>query len=104
MDRKKILIMKEKTMINEMENKLQVVKHLEEMLENAKKGETVRFIGFLKTDDEVRQIVNSDFGSLVVMLLGLARTNWDFLEAAKMAVDAAENFRKDKARKDINKS
>lgn len=104
MDRKKILIMKEKTMINEMENKLQVVKHLEEMLENAKKGETVRFIGFLKTDDEVRQIVNSDFGSLVVMLFGLAITNWDFLEAAKMAVDAAENFRKDKARKDINKS
>lgn len=93
-----------KTTKDELEAKHYIIERLKVMLEKAKHGESVRFIGILKTVDGETQSMAADFESLCIMLFHLAAQNRNFLEAAKLAIAAAEKFRKDKAREGLKES
>ena len=78
------------------EIKQQVVEKLEFMLEKAKTGEMVRFIGALCVDEKVIAISEGTLSEICLLLLSFSIKNKDIAEAMSLAAKIA----KEKAKSD----
>lgn len=75
--------------MTEKEIKQQVIENLETLLENARKGERLRLVASLKSDDKVTAVAVCTKEEATVLLLGWVQGDMDMLEAMNTASGAA---------------
>lgn len=76
--------------MNETEIKQQVIKNLELMLEKAKTGGAVRFIGALRADEKVTTAVTGTLLDVTALLLSFSVDDKDIARAMSVAAKIAE--------------
>lgn len=82
--------------MNDIEIKQQVIENLELMLEKAKTGGVVRFIGALRVDEKVTTAVTGNLLDITALLLSFSVNDEDIARAMSVATKIA----KEKAKRD----
>lgn len=75
--------------MTEKEIKQQVIENLEKLLENARKGERLRLVASLKSDDELSAAAVCSTEEAATLLLGWVRGERDMLVAMNAAMGVA---------------
>lgn len=78
--------------MNEKEIKQQVIEDLETLLELARKGESLRLIAALKSDDKVVTVTVGTAKDAAILLLGWAKDDEARLAAMRIAEGAARRM------------
>lgn len=78
--------------MTEKEIKQQVIEKLENLLELARQGESLRLVAALKSDDTVRTAAVGTWEEAATLLLGWTKGNRDMLFAMETAAGAARQM------------
>lgn len=78
--------------MTEKEIKQQVIEKLENLLELARKGENLRLVAALKSDDTVRTMTVGDGEEAAILLLGWTKGDMSHLAAIEIVAGAARQM------------
>lgn len=79
--------------ISKDKSKESAIEKLEQMLDIAKKADDVAFFGLLKADDESQAFITMSIKDYSVHLTALIIDDTEYMEATRVALDAAKVFR-----------
>lgn len=79
--------------IDKNQNKKEIIGRLEQMLDIAKKADDVAFFGLLKADDVSHAFIEMSIKDYSVLLTAFMLYDTKYVEATRVALDAAKVFR-----------